>query len=191
MINEDQNLITQNEFNQQIGHEINNWSAKEKPAQKILKGGYCLLKPITLNSNLNQLYHSLNFNNDGSSWTYLPYGPFNKMEDFTSWLIHTLTKEHDTQLYSIAKIDDPTPIGIIGYLRINPDHGVIEIGQVHFSKLLQKTAAATDAIYLMINHAIKDLNYRRCEWKCNSLNQASINTALRIGFRFEGTFRQT
>ncbi len=189
MIKEDP-FIVLNAFKQPVGHEIKNWLAKEKPSHKIIKGTYCVLKPITLDSNIEQLYQALNFDNDGSSWTYLPYGPFKHALDFESWLRTTLSNEQDTLLYSITKINDTSPIGIIGYLRINPSHGVIEIGHVHFSKLLQKTAAATEAIYLMINHAFKDLNYRRCEWKCNSLNQASINTALRIGFTFEGKFRQ-
>ncbi|RUR13012.1 GNAT family N-acetyltransferase [Legionella sp. km772] len=191
MSTNEHSLTTQNEFKQPIGFEIKNWTAKERPAQKPLAGAYCRLTPINLSSDLSALYNALTVNNDGASWTYLPYGPFNELADFNSWLVSTLTREPDTQLYSIEKLNDPTPVGIIGYLRINPEHGVIEIGHVHFSKLLQKTAAATEAIFLMINHALNDLGYRRCEWKCNSLNQASINTALRIGFKFEGTFRQS
>src|SRR5262249_23531809 len=82
------------------------------------------------------------------------------------------------------------PIGKASYLRINPLHGVIEIGHLHFSKFLKRTAAATEAIYLMIQHLFDELGYRRCEWKCNALNQASRKAALRFGFKFEGIFRQ-
>lgn len=191
MINTELKSVTQNDFGQEQGFAITNWSTKAKPTPIPLEGTYCILRPISGQTNLQELYESLNFENDGSSWTYLPYGPFASLDEFKSWLITTLAKEIDTQLYTVEKINDPRPIGIIGYLRINPEHGVIEIGHVHFSKLLQKTFAATEAIYLMINHALNDLTYRRCEWKCNSLNQASIKTALRIGFQFEGTFRQT
>lgn len=191
MINNDLKSITHNDFGQELGLTITNWAAKAKPAQISLEGTYCILRPITAQTKLKELYESFNFENDGSSWTYLPYGPFTSLDEFKSWLATTLAKEVDTQLYTVEKINDPRPLGIIGYLRINPEHGVIEIGHVHFSKLLQKTSMATEAIYLMINHALKDLAYRRCEWKCNSLNKASVKTALRIGFQFEGTFRQT
>jgi RimJ/RimL family protein N-acetyltransferase len=82
------------------------------------------------------------------------------------------------------------PIGISGYLRINPEDGSIEVGHLHFSKLLQKTPAATEAMYLMMQYAFDNLKYRRYEWKCDSLNQPSRDAALRLGFKFEGIFRQ-
>ena len=96
----------------------------------------------------------------------------------------------DTQLYAILNTDH-MPIGIAGFLRINPEHGTIEIGHLHYSKLLQRTPAATEAMFLLMRYAFDDLNYRRYEWKCNSLNIPSIKSALRLGFKFEGIFRQS
>jgi RimJ/RimL family protein N-acetyltransferase len=93
-------------------------------------------------------------------------------------------------LYAISN-NNNLPIGIAGYLRINPEHGVIEVGHLHYSKLLQKTPAATEVMYLMMRYIFDDLGYRRYEWKCNSLNEASKNAALRLGFKFEGIFRQS
>ena len=81
-------------------------------------------------------------------------------------------------------------VGLASYLRINPEHGVIEVGHLHFSPVLQKTAAATEAMYLMMKHAFEVLGYRRYEWKCDSLNTPSRKAALRLGFTFEGIFRQ-
>jgi RimJ/RimL family protein N-acetyltransferase len=179
-----------NAFNQPVDSEMKDWSAKKKPIHEPIKGQYCVLEPLTADSPVEHLYHSLSLDNDGSSWTYLPYGPFNSLLDFQTWVKETLCNEQDTLLYSITKINEQNPIGMAGFLRINPPHGVIEIGHVHFSQLLQKTPVATEALYLMIHHAFNVLKYRRCEWKCNALNQASINAALRLGFTFEGTFRQ-
>jgi RimJ/RimL family protein N-acetyltransferase len=79
--------------------------------------------------------------------------------------------------------------GIASYLRIEPAHGTIEVGHLAFSPLLQRTAAATEAMYLMMKHAF-ELGYRRYEWKCDALNAASRRAAERLGFRFEGVFRQ-
>lgn len=180
-----------NEFNQTVGFFIDNWSPLENPAKnKIVTGRYCSLAPLDLNMHAVPLFDALSLDNQGESWTYLPYGPFYNIADFKIWLQLTQS-EKDTLLYAILDKKMRSPIGIAGYLRINPEHGTIEIGHVHFSKLLQKTPAATEAMYLMMQYALEELHYRRCEWKCNALNQASHNAALRLGFTFEGIFRQT
>ena len=80
--------------------------------------------------------------------------------------------------------------GVASYLRMEPEHGVIEIGHIWFGTPLQRTTAATEAIYLLGKHAMEDLGYRRFEWKCNALNQKSRRAAERFGFTFEGVFRQ-
>jgi RimJ/RimL family protein N-acetyltransferase len=82
------------------------------------------------------------------------------------------------------------PQGVTSYLRITPEHGVIEIGHIWFGSPLQRTRAATEAIYLMARHAFDDLGYRRLEWKCNALNEPSRRAAERFGFTFEGVFRK-
>lgn len=179
-----------NEFNQIVGQEIINWTPKEKPANSIINGSYCVLEPLDINKHATQLFDSFLIDNQGESWTYLPYGPFNSCDEFKSWLKSTLA-DKDTQLYSILDIKNHCPVGIAGYLRINPEHGVIEIGHLHFSKLLQKTPAATEAMYLMMSYVFDTLKYRRYEWKCNSLNIASREAAVRLGFTFEGIFRQS
>lgn len=177
-----------NQFNQTIGYPIENWQSKKIPSKSEMIGSYCTLQLLDINQHAEKLFHSLSIENDGSSWTYLPYGPFETCEDFSIWLQNT-SNLADTVLYAIL---DKTglPIGIAGYLRINPEHGVIEIGHLHFSTLLQKTPAATEAMYLMMAYAFDELKYRRYEWKCDSLNQPSRNAAERFGFTFEGIFRQ-
>jgi RimJ/RimL family protein N-acetyltransferase len=180
-----------NEFNQTVGFFVDNWSLLESPSKTtLLPGRYCSLAPLDINKHAVPLFDVLSLDNQGESWTYLPYGPFHNREDFKIWLQQTQS-EKDTLLYVILDNKMRSPIGIAGYLRITPEHGTIEIGHVHFSKLLQKTPAATEAMYLMMQYALEELHYRRCEWKCNTLNQASHNAALRLGFTFEGIFRQT
>jgi RimJ/RimL family protein N-acetyltransferase len=178
-----------NEFNQIAGHPVKNWQPVKMPAQAIMQGKYCILEPINIDKHTEKLFENLLIENQGESWTYLPYGPFKNNDEFSAWIKAT-NAEQDTELYAILNIHH-IPIGIAGYLRINPGHGVIEVGHLHFSKLLQKTPAATEAMYLMMRHAFDDLGYRRYEWKCNSLNEASRNAALRLGFTFEGIFRQS
>lgn len=105
-------------------------------------------------------------------------------------MLESITAEETTRTYAILSLDH-APIGMASYLRITPEHGVIEVGDLHFSHLLRKTAAATEAMYLMMRYAFDELGYRRYEWKCNHLNTPSRNAALRLGFTFEGIFRQS
>jgi len=179
-----------NKFNQPVGGMVENWCGARRPAESVLRGRDCILEPVNVKRHGAQLFDSLSLDNRGESWTYLPYGPFDTVDQFEHWLEET-SLEKDTFLYAIFDSKTQAPIGVAGYLRINPEHGVIEVGHIHFSQLLKKTTAATEAMYLMMHNAFEQLGYRRYEWKCHSLNQASRNAALRLGFTFEGIFRQS
>jgi RimJ/RimL family protein N-acetyltransferase len=96
----------------------------------------------------------------------------------------------DPLFYAVIDLRDGRAGGVASYLRITPEHGVIEIGHIWFGRTLQRTRAATEAIYLLARHAFDDLGYRRLEWKCNAANAASRRAAERFGFTFEGIFRQ-
>ena len=130
-------MPTENKYNQPIGFPIKDWGAIKKPSIENMVGTYCILERLNIEKHAKQLYHSLSFENDGSSWTYLPYGPFDTYDDFCFWLSKTQALE-DTVLYAILNIETKLPIGIAGFLRINPEHGVIKVGHLHFSKLLKK-----------------------------------------------------
>ncbi len=122
-------------------------------------------------------------------WTYLPYGPFKSIEAFENWLVAECT-DSDPLFYVVIDNKSGEAVGITSYLRINPEIGVIEVGHIHFSPRLQKTPMATEAMYLMMRHAFDEQGYRRYEWKCDNCNEGSKNAALRLGFKFEGVFRQ-
>lgn len=179
-----------NEFNQILGSEVPNWSGVKKPTLKIMQGNYCVLEVLDIDKHGEKLYQALNKDNKGESWTYLPIGPFATSKEFNAWLKQFSSKD-DTLVYVVLDINSKQPLGMASYLRMEPTHGVIEVGAIHYSKELKNTAAATEVMYLMMAYVFDDLHYRRYEWKCNTLNEASKSAALRLGFKFEGIFRQS
>jgi len=122
-------------------------------------------------------------------WTYLFDGPFADPTSFEERL-KAMAKSDDPLFFAIIDSRDERAVGYASYMRIEPMHRVIEIGSILFVPALQRTAGATEAMYLMAKHAFDDLGYRRYEWKCNSLNAPSRRAAIRLGFTFEGIFRK-
>lgn len=178
-----------NEFGQLVGAKVSQWVSCKLPESKVLTGRYCYLERLNLKTHTSELFAALAENNNGESWTYLPYGPFSTLNEFSIWS-ESLIANHDVIAYAIMHGQTKSPIGISAYLHLSPEHGSIEIGHLHFSGQLKQTPMATEAIYLMLSQVFDELGYRRCEWKCNSLNEPSKKAALRFGFRFEGIFRQ-
>ena len=122
------------------------------------------------------------------NWVYLPYGPFETLGEYAQW-IESFENGDDPVFFAIFSKKRNQAIGIASYLRINPAVGSIEVGHINFSPLLQRTTEATESMYLMMKWAF-DNGYRRYEWKCNALNLKSRNAAQRLGFSYEGVFRQ-
>ncbi|TRW97692.1 GNAT family N-acetyltransferase [Paracoccus sp. M683] len=121
-------------------------------------------------------------------WDYLGYGPFAEVEPYRAWQAK-MAQSADPLFYAIRDLTADAIRGIASYLRIDPENGVIEIGHIQLSPPLQRSAAASEALMLMIAWAFQ-AGYRRVEWKCNALNTPSRRAALRLGFTFEGVFRQ-
>jgi len=122
-------------------------------------------------------------------WQWLFDGPYANESDFTAAIAR---KQSDANqiFYAIISADIGATAGYASYLRMEPAHGVIEVGNILLSPALQRTTAATEAMCLMARHVFDDLGYRRYEWKCNALNAPSRRAAERLGFSFEGIFRQ-
>jgi len=152
-----------------------------------MEGRFCLLEPLDPIRHAENLYAANALDVDGRHWTYLPYGPFESFADYRAWIAQSCCG-NDPQFYAIVDLAKGTALGVASYLRINPSIGSIEVGHINFSPLLQRTPAATEAMYLMMARAFK-LGYRRYEWKCNALNAPSRAAALRLGLSFEGVFR--
>ena len=151
-------------------------------------GRLCRVEPLDVRAHADGLYKALVEQADDGRWTYLFYGPFASREQFGEWLERAVQDE-DPLFHAIV---EPTGrvVGVAAYLRIDRANGVIEVGHLNFCPALQRTAASTEAMYLMMRRAFDELGYRRYEWKCDSLNEPSRCAALRLGFTYEGLFRQ-
>jgi RimJ/RimL family protein N-acetyltransferase len=169
--------------------EAVSWKPVERPAATPLRGSHVLVRRVDP-ADAEPLYAvSHPPDGDPAIWTYLPDGPYESAEDMREMLAWAASSE-DPMYFALAALPDERPLGIASYMRITPAFGVIEIGHIWFGPALQRTTAATEAIYLLARHAFDDLGYRRLEWKCNALNAASRRAADRFGFTFEGVFRK-
>jgi RimJ/RimL family protein N-acetyltransferase len=173
-----------NEFGQPIGAPLGDWRTPPPPPARPLQGRTVSLHPLDPGAHGAALHNALADAPD-SLWTYMTFGPFSDRGEFEAALTE-MTDLADWLPYAI--LVDGEALGFACYLRIDPPHGVIEIGSITFSPRLQRTSAATEAIYLMIANVF-ELGYRRCEWKCDDLNEPSRKAAIRLGFTYEGTFR--
>jgi RimJ/RimL family protein N-acetyltransferase len=171
-----------------LGAELD-WTPVERPTRTPLRGSQILLRPVDAATDAEPLYAvSHPPAGDPAIWTYLPDGPYESPEHLRRMLTWAETSE-DPLYFTLANLPDERPLGLASYLRIKPEFGVIEIGHIWFGVPLQRTTAATEAIYLLAGRVFDDLGYRRLEWKCNALNAASRRAAERFGFTFEGVFR--
>jgi RimJ/RimL family protein N-acetyltransferase len=154
-----------------------------------MAGAYCILEKLDPARHGAALWQALSLDADARHWTYLPYGPFETEADYIGWLKEVAPK-NDPLFYAILNAGTGRAVGLASYLRIDPAMGVIEVGHLRFSSLLQRRPAATEAMYLMMRRAFDELGYRRYEWKCDALNAPSRAAAVRLGLSFEGVFRQ-
>ena len=159
------------------------------PSKKKLIGKYCFLEPINIRKHSKDLYKNYSLDKKNIIWTYLPYGPFKSHGSFKKWL-KSFCLNKDPFFYAIYSKKHNQYCGMASYLRITPEHGSIEVGHINYSPILQNTTEGTETMYLMMKNAFEVLGNRRYEWKCNNLNSASKYAAERLGFKFEGIFRQ-
>lgn len=154
-----------------------------------MEGVHCRIEPFDLARDAEPLFDAYRTDADNRSWAYLPHGPF---DDFASYrrYAESACLGDDPLVHTIFERATDRPLGVASYMRIDPPNGVIEVGGIHYAPALQRTAAGTEAMYLMMRRAFDELGYRRYEWKCNALNAPSRRAAERYGFVFEGVFRQ-
>jgi RimJ/RimL family protein N-acetyltransferase len=177
-----------NELGQPIGFPLPAWVSRPDPPREPMDGRFCRLEPLDPVRHAAPLFTANAADKEGRSWTYLPYGPFSTLQSYRDWL-STFCLGTDPLFFAIVDRSDGQPAGVASYLRITPVVGTIEVGHIHYSPRLQRTPAATEAMYLLMKRAF-ELGYRRYEWKCDSLNAASRAAAQRLGLSFEGLFRQ-
>ncbi len=176
-----------NQFNQPVGRSLPHWHGCEVPAQSVLNGQYCRLERISA-AHGDDLFDAYQLPGSEKDWTYLPAGPFKNREDFDRHF-NTLLASVDPLHYAVIDLATGKAIGTVALMRIDAKNGVIEMGWVVYSRALMRTRMATEAQFLLMSYVMDNLHYRRYEWKCDSLNEGSHKAALRLGFKFEGLFR--
>jgi len=173
-----------------VGPPVEPLPSGRGPERTSLAGAHVRLEPVEPDAHAESLYHLSHARpEDAVLWTYLAYGPFPDQGAFADWLADR-ARSSDPLFFALVEQASGAAAGMASYMNIVPANGTIEIGHIWFAPPLQKSRAATEAIYLLARHAFDELRYRRLEWKCDALNAASIRAARRFGFTYEGSFRQ-
>lgn len=177
-----------NHFGQPIGDALPDWQPRPVPQRHTLQGRLCYLEPLA-GKHAEALFAAHQLAPDTRSWTWLLREPDSSVEEFSAW-VASVAELSDPLHFAVIDRQTRLPVGSLALMRIDANNGVIEVGHVHFSPLLSRTAMATEAHWLLMRYAFDTLGYRRYEWKCNSLNEPSRRAARRLGFHYEGRFRQ-
>jgi len=175
-----------NEFGQPVGEPVD-WSPGVALGPVTLTGRACSLEPLG-ERHVDDLYLALCRESPPSTWTYLSVGPFGDRDSFAAYLADLANRSATVPLAIV--LPGGRPAGVATWLRIDPGQGTAEVGNITYGAALQRTVAATEAMYLMARHAFDVAGVRRYEWKCDDLNEPSRRAAIRLGFGYEGTFRQ-
>lgn len=177
-----------NQFGQQIGFALPEWVSPQRPERVSLEGRFARVEPLDATQHAIELFEAHSLDQAGKMWTYLGYGPFAHIKDYSDWAARA-SESSDPLFFAIVDLRTGHAVGTCAYMRIDAANGVMEIGHLAYSPLLQRSPVASEAMFLLMKHAF-ELGYRRYEWKCDALNQASRKAAKRLGFTYEGTFRQ-
>lgn len=169
-----------------VGFAVPDWTVPPRPSGEVLDGQYVRLEPLNAEAHAALLYRA--YQADDWVWDYMPYGPFHSAAQYHRWVRETVENQ-DHFFYAIYSKAERTFTGVASYLRIYPERGSIEVGNINFAPMMQGTPAATEAMFLMMQWAF-DAGYRRYEWKCDALNAPSRRAAQRLGLSYEGVFRQ-
>jgi RimJ/RimL family protein N-acetyltransferase len=159
------------------------------PERIVFAGTTVRLEPLRAEAHGASLRTGTGGGDTAALWTWMPYGPFATPEAFDEHL-RALASAEDKVFYAIVERATDRATGLASLMRIDRPNRVIEVGGIVFSPALQRTRGATEAMYLLARYVFEDLQYRRYEWKCNALNEASRRAAVRLGFSAEGLFRQ-
>ena len=166
------------------------WVSAAAPTGAELAGRFVTLRPVDPARDREPLFAALHDDRDPLLFDYLPFGPFAALGPVWDRWLRALQTAPDACFYTLVEGRSGEPRGVGAYLRIFPADGSIEIGSLTFGAAIQRTPVTTETIYLLARHVFDDLGYRRLEWKCNALNARSMAAAERLGFAFEGIFRQ-
>ncbi len=165
------------------------WQGCARPAMPHVSGAFVQIEAFSHDRDRDALFAAIDGAGNDALWRYIPFGPCASADELADALSF-LADAQSWQTHIIRARETGEVLGMASYMRIRPEAGSAEIGCIIFSKQLQRTPAATEAMYLLARHIFDDLGYRRYEWKCDDSNAASKSAAERLGFKFEGVFRQ-
>ena len=172
-----------------VGAPVPDWRPKARATDVMLRGSKCLLEPLSPMHHADALCAAYGQALDGRDWTYLSVGPFADAPALRAYL-ERIAVQTDPRHFAVVDLCTGQAVGTLALMREQAEHGVIEVGFVAFSPALQRSRIATEAHFLLMTYVFETLGNRRYEWKCDSCNQRSRNAAERLGFQYEGTFRQ-
>jgi len=172
-----------------IGPIVERLHQARPPERQTMVGARLRLEPIDPEVHAQGLFAHSHGPDMAWLWDYLPHGPFADLADFTGWL-EGCAGSADPLYFAVIDLRDGEPCGMTAYMNIVPADARIEVGQIWYGPRVQRTPLPTEAMFLMFTRVFDELGYRRLEWKCNDLNEPSKQAARRLGFTYEGTFRQ-
>jgi RimJ/RimL family protein N-acetyltransferase len=178
-----------NHLGQPIGFPVPGWERRPRPPLTAMEGRWCRIEPLDPDRHAASLHAANCEDEEGRIWTYLPYGPFASENAYRGWAEASCARD-DPLFHAVIDRASGRALGVASLMRIEPAVGVIEVGHINYAPRLQRTPAATEAMYLLMRRVFEELGYRRYEWKCDDLNAPSRAAAKRLGFSFEGIFRQ-
>lgn len=176
------------EYGRPVGPPVPGWTGVEAPGPVTLEGRYCRVEPLDVERHAGQLFDEY-AESDPADWTYLSVGPFVTRESYREWAAAAAASA-DPRFYAVVDKASGDALGTASLMRQDLANGVIEIGNIMYSKRVQRTPISTEVQYLLMRYVFDELRNRRYEWKCDSLNAPSRRAAARLGFTYEGTFRQ-
>ena len=178
-----------NHLGQPVGFPLPGWTPRPMPPRTPMAGRFARVELLDPDRHAADLFAANAEDREGRNWTYYNYGPFATLDDYRRW-VDGSCRDATRLFHAIVDRASGRAVGVAAYANIQPANGTIEVGALNFSPPLQRRPAATEAMYLMMRRVFDELGYRRYEWKCDSLNLPSRAAAARLGFRYEGLFRQ-
>ena len=169
-----------------IGPEVDA-TPRPLPARVPIRGRYAVLEPLH-RRHAAELWHAGQVPGGAASWDYLGYGPFASADALAAFVAE-FASGHDPMAWAARPVTTGVVTGWLTLMDIQPKNAAIEIGHIWFGPAMQRTRAATEAMFLLMRLAMDELGYRRLVWKCNALNAPSRRAAERLGFTYEGTLR--
>lgn len=168
--------------------DLSNWKGCPVPDHKVLHGEYCTLEPFDMSSHAEPLYAAAVAPGVEERYRWLPSPAPRDFSEFKHWMEGCINNKEGNLFYSVVDKRTGVAEGRLALISVDPANGSIEFGQVQWGPRMERSQVSTEAFYLCADYVFS-LGYRRLVWRCNERNEPSKRAAVRLGFQYEGTFR--